>query len=256
MGTGITARGLGVRFQFDSQRRPVSPTIARLRRHVTEAWGVRDITLEMSSGEGVALIGPTGAGKTTLLRAIAGVMPVDAGELSVRGRIGSMLSIDAGLVETLTGRENAAMLAVLAGLDRTQARGALEGIKELSGLGDAFDRPASSYSQGMRARLGFAAVDSANPQVVVLDEVHEAVDHSFRAVLERRVTEVRDAGGIVIAAGHDHDILGRLCDRGVLMDAGRVAADGRFAEVSAAYLADDLPRQPGGVPPSPGRAVT
>ena len=237
----VDAHGLGVRFQFDGQRRPVSPTMARVRRHVTEAWGIRGVTLGIGPGEGVALIGPTGAGKTTLLRAIAGVMPADAGEISVRGRIGSMLSIDSGLVETLTGRENAALLAVLAGLDRAQAREALEQIKELSGLGEAFDRPASSYSQGMRARLGFAAVDSARPQVVVLDEVHEAIDHSFRAVLERRVSEVRAGGGIVIAAGHDHDILGRLCGRGVLMDAGGIGADGRFEEVSGAYLAKGAP---------------
>jgi ABC-type polysaccharide/polyol phosphate transport system ATPase subunit len=241
MDARITAVRLGVRFQFDSQRRPVSPTIAHLRRHVTEAWGIRDVSLTIARGEGVALIGPTGAGKTTLLRAISGVMPTDAGEIAVRGRVGSMLSIDAGLVETLTGRENAALLAVLAGLDRASARAALERIKELSGLGDAFDRPASSYSQGMRARLGFAAVDSARPEVVVLDEVHEAVDHSFRAVLERRVSEVREAGGIVVAAGHDHDILGRLCDRAVLMQEGAVAADGAFAVVSGTYLADEDP---------------
>jgi ABC-type polysaccharide/polyol phosphate transport system ATPase subunit len=239
MPAAVRARGVGVRFQFDSQRRPVSPTLARVRRHVTETWGIRDVTLELEPGDGVALIGPTGAGKTTLLRAVAGVMPADAGEISVEGRVGSLLSIDSGLVETLTGRENAALLAVLAGLDRSQAREALERIKLASRLGDAFDRPASSYSQGMRARLGFAAVDSAGPEVVVLDEVHEAIDHSFRAVLERRVREVRASGGVVIAAGHDHDILGRLCDRGVLMEAGRIAADGPFAEVSADYLAEE-----------------
>jgi ABC-type polysaccharide/polyol phosphate transport system ATPase subunit len=237
MPAAVNTHGLGVRFQFDSQRRPVSPTMARVRRHVTQAWGIRGVTLAIGPGEGVALIGPTGAGKTTLLRAIAGVMPADAGEISVQGRIGSMLSIDSGLVETLTGRENAALLAVLAGLERAQARGALEQIKELSGLGDAFDRPASSYSQGMRARLGFAAVHSAAPQVVVLDEVHEAIDHRFRAVLERRVSEVRAGGGIVVAAGHDHEILGRLCSRGVLMEAGGIGADGPFEEVSRAYVA-------------------
>jgi ABC-type polysaccharide/polyol phosphate transport system ATPase subunit len=239
MPAAVNTQSLGVRFQFDSQRRPVSPSMARVRRNVTEAWGIQGVTLAIGPGEGVALIGPTGAGKTTLLRAIAGVMPADAGEISVRGRIGSMLSIDSGLVETLTGRENAALLAVLAGLDRTQAREALGQIRDLSGLGDAFDRPASSYSQGMRARLGFAAVDSAGPQVVVLDEVHEAIDHSFRAELERQVSAVRAGGGIVIAAGHDHDILGRLCGRAVLMEAGGVAADGPFPEVSAAYVAED-----------------
>jgi lipopolysaccharide transport system ATP-binding protein len=163
-------------------------------------------------------------------------MPADAGLVEVRGRIGSLLSIDSGLVETLTGRENAALLAVLAGLSRAETRDALEEVKARSRLGDAFDRPASSYSQGMRARLGFAAVDSAGPEILILDEVHEAIDHSFREVLERRAAEILASGGIVVAAGHDHEILKRLCSRALLIEAGGVAADGPFEQVAGAYL--------------------
>jgi lipopolysaccharide transport system ATP-binding protein len=236
MAVAIRAEGLGVRFQFDRQRRPVSPLLARLRRRVTETWGIRGVTLEIAPGEGVAMIGPTGAGKTTLLRAIAGVMPADAGAIAVRGRVGSLLSIDSGLMETLTGRENAAVLAVLAGLNRAQARDALETIKARSRLEEAFDRPASSYSQGMRARLGFAAVDSAAPEILVLDEVHEAIDHSFRTVLERRAAEILASGGIVVAAGHDHGILRRLCSRALLIEDGGIAADGPFEQVAGTYL--------------------
>jgi ABC-type polysaccharide/polyol phosphate transport system ATPase subunit len=238
MAAAIRADGLGVRFQFDRLRRPVSPIHARLRRRVTETWGIRGVSVEVAPGDGVALIGPTGAGKTTLLRVIAGVMPADAGALEVQGRIGSLLSIDSGLVETLTGRENAALLAVLAGLSRAEARDALEDVKAGSRLEDAFDRPASSYSQGMRARLGFAAVDCAGPEILVLDEVHEAIDHSFRGVLERRAAEILAAGGIVIAAGHDHEILRRLCSRALLIEAGGIVADGPFEQVAGAYVGE------------------
>jgi lipopolysaccharide transport system ATP-binding protein len=165
-------------------------------------------------------------------------MPADAGSIDVHGRVGSLLSIESGLIETLTGRENAALLAVLAGLSRTEARNALDRIKSMSRLEDAFERPASSYSQGMRARLGFAAVDSAVPELLVLDEVHEAIDHSFRAVLEGRAAEILAQGGIVVAAGHDHEILGRLCSRALLIDSGGIAADGPFEQVAGAYLRD------------------
>ena len=136
----------------------------------------------------------------------------------------------------LTGRENALLLGVLAGLSRTESRDALASVREQSRLGEPFDRPVSSYSQGMRARLGFSVALETRPDILVLDEVHEALDHEFRAVVERCALEVGDAGGIVIAAGHDHAILERLCERGLLMQDGNVEADGPFAEIRRAYL--------------------
>jgi len=233
----VSADALGVRFLFDRDRRVVTPTLARLRRRGLHAWGLREVTFAAGPGEAVALIGPSGAGKTTLLRAIAGIFPVDEGRLEVRGRVGSLLSIDAGLMSSLTGRENASLLGVLNGLSRRAARSALETVKELSGLGDAFERPVSSYSQGMRARLGFAVAEEARPEILLLDEVHEALDHEYRELVERHTLSLLDRGGIVVAAGHDHPLLARLCTRALLLEGGRIVADGPFADVQRAYLA-------------------
>jgi ABC-type polysaccharide/polyol phosphate transport system ATPase subunit len=237
MSPAIQARNVGVRFQFDRQRRPVTPMMFRLRQHCSSEWGLRGLNLDVEGGESVALIGPNGAGKTTLLRVMAGVMPVDEGDLTVRGRVGSLLSIDAGLTQVLTGRENSVLLGVLAGLERAESRAAVERVKSRSELGESFERPVSGYSQGMSARLGFAVVEQAEPNILLLDEVHEALDHSFRTTAEARARRVLDEGGIVIAAGHDHAELERLCDRAVLLRDGAVAADGPFAEVLSGYLA-------------------
>ena len=218
MSARIVAADVGVRFQLDRQHRPVTPTLARLRRRCTTFWALRRISFEIEPGAGVALIGPNGAGKTTLLRLMAGVLVPDEGEVLVHGRIGSLLSVDAGLMPVLTGRENAVLLGALAGLPKGAVRGSLESIAARAGLEDAFDRPVSTYSQGMRARLGFAVTERRDPEVLLLDEVIEAIDEGFRQELSERASEIRRRGGIVVAVGHDHAELARLCDRGLLLD--------------------------------------
>jgi ABC-type polysaccharide/polyol phosphate transport system ATPase subunit len=236
MSAVVRARGLGVRFQFDRTRHVITPARAGLSRHVSETWGLRGLDFEAARGEGVALLGATGSGKTTLLRTIAGVMPADEGSIEVHGRVASMISINAGLLDSLTGRENAMLLGVLTGLSRSASRAKLDAMQEQSQLGDAFDRPASSYSQGMRARLAFTATTQVDPDILVLDEVHEAFDHQWRRLLRLRCEAVRERGGIVVAAGHDHPLLSQLCDRAVLLAGGRITASGSFEQVRGDYL--------------------
>jgi lipopolysaccharide transport system ATP-binding protein len=232
----IRAEGVGVRFLFDRYQRAVTPALGLLRRSVAATWGVRDLGFDIGTGEGVALIGPSGSGKTTVLRLIAGVLSPDAGRLEVNGRVGSLLSTEAGLHGLLTGRENAALLGVLAGMSRAESNAALAQIKDATRLDDAFERPVLSYSEGMKARLGFAVADHSGPDIIVLDEVHEALDHEFRRIVAEHAHDTLAAGGIVVAAGHDHPLLATFCERALWLADGQVAADGGFDEVRRAYL--------------------
>ena len=233
----IRAEALGVRFQFDRNQPVVTPNLARLRRRGTAAGGLRDVTFHAEPGEAIGLLGPSGAGKSTLLRILAGVLVADEGHVEVNGEIASLLSVGAGLMAPLTGRENASLLGVLAGLTRADAAARLPEVRERSGLEEAFERPVSSYSQGMRARLGFAAADLPWTDVLLLDEVHEALDHEYREVVEVRARKIVAAGGLVVAAGHDHPLLDRICTRALWIDGGRIAADGPFRELQERYLA-------------------
>jgi lipopolysaccharide transport system ATP-binding protein len=229
--------GVGVRFYFDRHRKVVTPVGARLRRDGSTKWGVRGISFESAGGEGIALIGPSGSGKTTTLRLLARVYWPDEGRVVVRGRVASLLSIDAGLLHLLTGRENAMLLGALGGLSRRASRRALDSVRDRSQLGDAFDQPVSTYSQGMRARLGFAVAEETDPQVLLLDEVHEALDHQFREIVEQRARALVEAGGVVVASGHDHGMLARLCTRAIWMQDGTIRESGPFDEVQPRYLA-------------------
>jgi ABC-2 type transport system ATP-binding protein len=232
----LETRGLGVCFRRDRQGRPLTPALARLRRSGGQTWGLRGVDLTLEEGEGVALIGPSGSGKSTLLRVLAGIHPADEGTVEVRRRVAPLLSVEAGLMSPLTGRENAELLAVLGGATVGAARAGASEVRERAGLEEAFDRPVAGWSQGMRARLGFAVADVARAELVLLDEVHEAFDHEFRAVLELRAHEVLGAGGAIVAAGHDHPMLARLCTRAVWLDGGRVADDGPFEDVRERYV--------------------
>ena len=218
-GASIRAEGLGVRFLFDRHQRAVTPALARAQAQQTQTWGVHEMEFTIAPGEGVALIGPSGSGKTTVLRLIAGVLSPDAGRLDVNGRVGSLLSTEAGLLWLLTGRENAALLGVLAGMSRADWGAALEAIKETTRLEDAFERPVLSYSEGMRARLGFAVADHTEPDILVLDEVHEALDHEFRQIVAERAQGSwprRDRGGgrTRSSAARDHLRPGAAARRG------------------------------------------
>lgn len=232
----IAAEGIGVQFFFDRHQRVVTPGEARLRGKGTTTWGLRDLSFTVGSGQGIALIGRSGSGKTTLLRVLAGVYATDRGKLEIHGRVASLLSVDAGLLPLLTGRENAVLLGVIAGLPRRTVMRSLEEVKERSGLHDAFEHPVLTYSQGMKARLGFAVAEEVRPQILLLDEVHEALDHEFRGFLQERAHAIIEAGGAVIAAGHDHPMLASMCDRALWLENGSVREAGSFAEVQPRYI--------------------
>lgn len=232
----ILAEDVGVRFFFDRHLRVVTPGEARLRGQGLTTWGLRDVSFSIERGVGMALIGPSGSGKTTLLRVLAGVYTPDRGRIEIGGRVASLLSIDAGLLSLLTGRENALLLGVLGGLSRRAAVRRVNDVKARSALGDAFERPVLTYSQGMKARLGLAVAEEGDPQILLLDEVHEALDHEFRHFLQERAHAILDAGGIVVAAGHDHPMLASLCSRALWLENGSIREHGVFEDVQPRYL--------------------
>jgi lipopolysaccharide transport system ATP-binding protein len=233
----VEIRGVGVRFHFDRQRRVLSPTLAGVLRGGPTALALHGVDLSIGPGEGVALVGPTGSGKTTLLRVMGEIIGADEGSVEVRGRVGTLIAPHSGLFGLLTGRENATFLAGLRGCSRRDARTAVARIEELVMLGGSFDLPVASYSQGMRARLGFAVAAESGVDVLLLDEVHDAIDHEFRVVMAERAHAIRQGGGIVVAAGHDHAALEALCDRAVVVEGGAIADDGDFGEVVESYRA-------------------
>ena len=200
-------------------------------------WALKDISLELKHGETLGVIGRNGVGKTTLLKVIAGIIAPDRGEIRNAGVSASLLSLQVGFVPLLTGRENAILSGMLLGAPKTRIEANMGELVAFAELDDFIDEPVSSYSAGMRARLGFSVAMQADPDILLIDEVLGVGDAAFRKKssdeIQRRIRSNRS----VILVSHNTRIMAELCDRVVWIEQGVSRMQGKADEVLAAYEA-------------------
>jgi ABC-type polysaccharide/polyol phosphate transport system ATPase subunit len=193
------------------------------------------VSLDVARGEAVGLIGRNGSGKTTLLRLIAGIIKPTTGRVQAEGRIGSLLELGAGFHPDFTGRENVHLNGAIQGLRRRDLRERFDEIVAFAELEHAIDRPVRTYSSGMTMRLGFAVAAFLDADILLLDEVFAVGDEAFQRKCFGRIFAFKEAGGTIVFVSHDAAAVERLCERSVLLDAGRVAFDGPTREAVARY---------------------
>ena len=185
-------------------------------------WALRGVSLAIAAGESVAVVGPNGSGKSTLLRLVAGIERPTLGTVSVSGGVVSILELGVGFSNHLSGLENLEVAAGLLGLDRGDLRRRLPEIAEFSGLGRVLHRPLREYSSGMIARLGFALAFEVPGDVLLVDEVLAVGDEDFRARCLERVGAFRRAGGTLLFASHEPELVTQLADRVVRLRHGLI----------------------------------
>ena len=216
--------------------------VKRGRTEATDVWALRDVSVGVARGEAVGLIGRNGSGKTTLLRLIAGIIKPSAGRVRAEGRIGSLLELGAGFHLDFTGRENVFLNGAIQGLRRADIKERFDEIVAFAELENAIDRPVRTYSSGMTMRLGFAIAAFLDADILLLDEVFAVGDEAFQRKCFGRIFAFKQAGGTIVFVSHDASAVERLCERSVLLDAGRVAFDGPTRDAVARYrraLADE-----------------
>jgi len=201
-----------------------------------DIWALRDLTLTIQLGETVGVIGVNGAGKSTLLKLISGTTFPTTGSIRVDGRSAALLELGAGFHPEFTGRENVRLNAALLGFNQEEIRGKEEEIIEFSGLGEFADRPVKTYSSGMVVRLGFSVASHLDPDILLVDEVLAVGDEAFRVKCLERFNLFRESGKTLIFVSHDLRAIRLLCNRVVLLDGGRLAADGEVENVVQRYL--------------------
>lgn len=202
----------------------------------SDRWALRGVSFDIRAGETLGVIGRNGAGKTTLLRLLAGILGPDRGSVRrLPGLSASLLSLQVGFLPQLTGRENAILSGMLLGLRRFEVDARLDSIVSFAELAGVMDDPISTWSDGMRARLGFAVAFHADPDLLLLDEALGTGDAAFHRKSAAAMRERIRSDRTCVLVSHDAATIAELCDRCVWIEGGRVAAEGRPAEVLADY---------------------
>lgn len=199
-------------------------------------WALRDVAFEIHEGETVGIIGRNGAGKSTLLKILSLITPPTAGRAEVSGRVGSLLEVGMGFHPELTGRENIYLAGAVLGMKRAEIARKLEAIIDFSGVERFLTTPVKRYSTGMYLRLAFAVAAHLEPDVLLVDEVLAVGDAEFQKKCLGRMADIGAGGRTVMFVSHSMPAILRLCPRIILLDGGRVIADGPSHEVVRAYL--------------------
>ena len=200
-----------------------------------DKWALRNVSFRIEQGDSFAVVGRNGSGKSTLLRLLSGVFAPDEGRVVNTLGAASLLTINLGFVQHLSGRENAIMAGLLQGRRKQEILQRIDDIKDLSGLGDAFEDPIASYSSGMTGRLGFAASFYYDPAVLLIDEAFSAGDDEFKHKASALMTEKLQSGLTFVFVSHNIQQVRKLCKRGILLEGGEVAAEGDVQTITSAY---------------------
>ena len=196
---------------------------------------LENVSFRLAHGDRLALIGHNGSGKSTLLRALAGVYKPDAGAIRAVGRVSPLFAAAPGLDVDDTGFENIKTCGMLLGMAPAEIERKLPDIVEFCELGEYLDLPVRTYSTGMLTRLCFAIATAIDPDILLLDEGIAAGDARFASRAEARMNELIQRSRILVLASHSSQMIEAFCNRALLLEQGRVMADGSVADVLAEY---------------------
>jgi lipopolysaccharide transport system ATP-binding protein len=226
MTPAISARGLTKRFPIQRGNSRASDSFLALD----------NLDFDIEPGQAVGIVGSNGAGKSTLLKILARILPPTSGRAVLHGRVGSLLEAGAGFHPELSGKDNIFLAGALLGMKEGEIRRRLDEIVAFSGVGEFLDSPVKHYSSGMYMRLAFAVAAHIEPEILLVDEVLAVGDAQFQKKCLERMESLSHNGQTVVFVSHSMQAVGRLCQRALWIDRGKLRMQGPVAEVVAGYL--------------------
>lgn len=198
--------------------------LARTTRGVVTI--LNDISLTLSPGERLGIVGANGAGKSTLLRLLARIYTPTTGELKVNGTVKGLFDISLGMNPEATGLENIYMRGLQMGLKLSHVREMVPAILEFSELQRDIEKPLNTYSTGMRLRLAVSISTMIAPDILLLDEWIGAGDAHFREKIRSRMDQLIENSRGLILATHNVSLMKGLCNRGIVLHEGSIVFSG------------------------------
>jgi teichoic acid transport system ATP-binding protein len=194
------------------------------------------VSFKIDRGESVAVFGLNGAGKSTMLKMITGVVSPTSGKVKINGRVSALLELTAGFDDMFTGRENIYIKGMLLGLKKPAIQKLEDKIVDFADIGEYIDQPVRTYSSGMRARLGFAINANIDPDILVIDEALSVGDRKFKDKCRDKIKEIRNRENVtVLLVTHSADSAEAICERGLVLESGKLAFDGDIKKAIEYY---------------------
>jgi lipopolysaccharide transport system ATP-binding protein len=199
-------------------------------------WALDDLAFDVQHGEIVAVIGRNGAGKSTLLKLLSRIAEPTRGRIELRGRVASLLEVGTGFHPDLSGRENVFLNGAILGMGRREIRRKFDDIVEFAEVSRFIDTAVKHYSSGMYLRLAFAVAAHLDGEILLVDEVLAVGDVAFQHKCLGKIQDVGRGGRTVMFVTHNMSAAAALCQRGILIDGGRVAVDAGVQDAIKTYL--------------------
>lgn len=195
-----------------------------------------DISFSIEKGDVLGIVGLNGAGKSTLLKILAGVLKPTNGEIFINGSIAPLIEVGAGFDPELTARENIYLNGAILGYSKKFIDEKFEEIIEFAELERFVNVPVKNFSSGMYARLGFSIATLVNPDILIVDEVLSVGDYKFQEKCKARIRNLMSDGTTVIIVSHDHEIIEKMCNKVLWLEAGKIKMYGNTMSVIENYI--------------------
>ena len=199
-------------------------------------WALKDLNFEIKKGDRVGIIGHNGAGKSTLLKLLSQITGPTEGSIKINGKIASLLEVGTGFHPEMTGRENIYMNGAILGMKHDEIDKKVNDIIEFSEIGEHIDTPVKRYSSGMYVRLAFAVAAHLDSDILIADEVLAVGDAAFQKKALGKMNELSSGEGrTVLFVSHNMAQIKNLCNKGIVLEKGRVVRYDNDIEKSINY---------------------
>lgn len=204
-------------------------------------WALRHLNISIQAGQKVGVIGGNGAGKSTFLKLLSQITSPTEGKAIIDGRVGSLLEVGTGFHPELSGKDNIYLNGAVLGMSYREIKMVYKQIVDFTEIGDRIDSPVKHYSSGMYMRLGFAVAAHLPTEILLIDEVLSLGDIRFQQKCLDRMGRISREGRTILFVSHNLTSIRQFCSRAILLDRGRMIADGPVDTVLQKYVNDNGP---------------